>query len=82
MAASDSLRIRLDPKLARRVRAWARRHDKDVSATVRIALLRLVEEEERARRVEAALEHLRESEKLGLFEPPRDDSWKASGGWR
>lgn len=82
MTASESLRVRVDPKLARRVRAWARKNDKDVSEVIRLALERLMAESERAKRVEAALEKIREGERLGLYDAPKDDSWKASGGWR
>lgn len=82
MSQSETLRVRVDKTTAKRVEAWARAHGTDVSGTLRKALERLLDEEERTKRVEANLKLLREAEAAGLFDPPKDDSWKATGGWR
>jgi predicted transcriptional regulator len=69
MAASEMLRARVDPALARRVDRWAKAHGTDISGTIRIALARLLEQEDRQRKVEAALREVRELAKTGVFEP-------------
>lgn len=82
MANTETLRVRVDRATAKRVEAWAKTHGTDVSGTLRKALERLLDEEERAKRVEANLKLMREAEAAGLFDPPKDDAWKAKGGWR
>lgn len=82
MSQSETLRVRVDRETARRVERWAKAHDVDVSETIRRALARLLDEDERARRVAAARQRAADAAALGLFDPPADDSWKASGGWR
>lgn len=80
MVQSEMLRVRVDRATAKRVEAWARAHGTDVSGTLRKALEKLLDEEERSRRVEAALKELREAEAIGLFDPPRPgECWKAGG---
>lgn len=76
--ASEVLRARVDRELARKVQRWAKGHRTGVSETIRIALRRLVEEEERERRVQAALRRMDELAKTGVFDPPKGP-WKAGG---
>lgn len=76
--ASETLKARVDKAFARKVRRWAKDHDKDVSETVRIALRGLIEDAEREKAAEAAVRHIRELAKSGIFEPPKGP-WKAGG---
>lgn len=82
MTNTETLRVRVDRATAKRVEAWAKAHGTDVSGTLRKALERLLDEADRVKRVEEARRKLDEAIAMGLFDPPKDDSWKASGGWR
>lgn len=79
MAATEILRARVDKDFAKRVARWARAHDVDVSEAIRMGLLTLLEQEEREAKVRKALATMDEAARLGLFDPPSDDSWKAGG---
>lgn len=83
LVAKDTiLKARVDDVLADEVDRWAEAHDVDRSEAIRIALRRLLEdEEERRERIKAARERIDELAGTGIFEAPEDDSWKASGGW-
>lgn len=78
MAATDILRARVEPDFARRVEKWAKAHGTYVSETIRIALQKLLEDEDVEERVRKALERFEESRKLGLWDPPTG-KWKAGG---
>lgn len=80
MSSSETLRVRVDRSMAKRVDDWARSHGTDVSGTLRTALERLLDEEDRLRRVEAARKRLQKAFELGLFDPPSDDT--KAGGFR
>jgi len=80
MASTETLRVRVDKATSRRVHAWAKQHETDVSGVLRLALERLLDEADRLRRLEEARRRLEESFKLRLFDPPRpDETWKAGG---
>lgn len=76
------VRARINEELANRIDRWAQEHDTSRSQVIREALARFLEDEdERRRRIEAAYQAVDELEGTGIFEPPEDDAWKASGGW-
>ena len=79
MTASETLRARVDRATAKRVVAWAKAHDTDVSGTIRLALERLLAADERARQLDEMRRRLKEDVAMGLFDPPKDDSWKVGG---
>lgn len=76
------VRARINQELADRIDRWAQEHDASRSQVIREALARFLEhEDERQRRIEEAYQAIDELEETGIFEPPEDDAWKASGGW-
>lgn len=80
MTASETLRVRVDKATAKRVEAWAKAHDTDVSGTLRTAIERLLEGAERAERLDEARRKHRRAVEKGLFDPPAEgDPWKAGG---
>lgn len=82
VAKDVTVKARVDEELAAQIDRWARVHDVDRSEAIRIALRRLLEdEEERQRKIEEIRAEFAELAKTGIFEEPEDDSWKASGGW-
>lgn len=78
MSTGDVLRARVDPDLSRKVHRWAKEHNVNVSEAVRLAVRRLVEQQERKRRVEQALRVIDKADKAGLFQPPKGTT-KAGG---
>jgi len=78
MPSSETLKARVDAGMARKVRRWAKDHGKDTSETIRIALQRLLDEQDRARRVEAAMKEFDAIARTGVFDPPKGP-WKAGG---
>lgn len=82
VAKDTILKARVDDELAEAVDRWAQGHEVDRSEAIRIALRRLIEDDqERERRIEEVRRRFDEYEAAGLFDEPEDDSWKASGGW-
>lgn len=83
VVAKDTIvKARVDDELAERIDQWAKAHEVDRSEAIRIALRRLIEDEEdREERIQAARERIDELAETGIFEAPEDDRWKASGGW-
>jgi predicted transcriptional regulator len=80
MAITETLRVRVDRATAKRVQRWAKEHDTDVSDTIRRALAKLLDEDEKAKRIEEGRRKLQEAFDLGLFDPPREgEEWKAGG---
>ena len=80
MTQSETLRVRVDRATAKRVEAWAKAHGTDVSGTLRTAIEKLLDDADRARRVEEKLRKMMAAEELGLFDPPREgETWKAGG---
>ena len=80
MASSETLRVRVDKATAKRVQAWAKAHEIDVSETIRRALAKLLDEADLARRREELRRRMDEAERLGLFQPPKPgEKWKAGG---
>jgi hypothetical protein len=75
MAATETLRVRVDKDLARQVHAWAKEHDTDVSGALRAAIRSLVHEDAVRRAIRKEFD---EYERAGLFERPRG-RWKAGG---
>lgn len=77
-----AVQARIDEDLAHRMDEWTQEHDASHSEVVRRALSTFLEEEtERQRRIEEVYQALDDLEETGIFDPPDDDSWKASGGW-
>lgn len=79
MTASETLRARVDRDLARKVQRWARDHDTDVSSAIRAALRKLLEEDDKQRRIATAMRKLRQFEAAGLFDRPAGGSVKMGG---
>ncbi len=76
------LKARVDEDLAQAVDAWAEEHGTDRSEAIRLALRRLLEDEDaRQRRIQEARDAIEALAETGIFDEPEDDSWKASGGW-
>lgn len=71
MAADEVLRARVEPEFARRVEKWAKTHGKSASEAVRMGLERLLADEEKAKRIEAALREMDRFAAAGVFEPPK-----------
>ena len=80
MTASETLRVRVDKATAKKIHAWAKAHDVDVSETIRRALAKLLDEEDKAKRIEEARRRMQEAFEMGLFDPPKEgEQWKAGG---
>jgi predicted transcriptional regulator len=80
MTSSETLRVRVDKATARRVQAWAKAHDVDISETIRRALAKLLDEEDKAKRATLLRQRMAEAERMGLFDPPAEgEEWKAGG---
>lgn len=77
---SEILKARVDKATARRVQAWAREHDTDVSDTIRRALAKLLDEADRAKQAEDMRRKIDKAARAGLFDPPADDA--KMGGFR
>ena len=80
MPASEMLRARVDKEMAKAVRAWAKAHGTDVSGALRLALRRLLEEQDRERRVAAAMRKFDDLRRAGVFDPPAEQG--RAGGFR
>ena len=78
MTASEVLRARVDKSFAKKVQRWAKDHDTDVSEAIRIALRKLLQEQDRAKRLAKIKADMDEAEALGLFDPP-SGPYKAGG---
>lgn len=74
------LKARVDEELASAVDAWAGAHEVDRSEAIRIALRKLMEDEEaRRRRIQEARQAIDALAQAGAFDPPEDEDWKAGG---
>lgn len=78
MASGEVLRARVDSRLSKKVHKWAREHQVNVSEAVRVALRHLVEQQERKKRAEKALQDFDAAAEKGLFDPP-EGATKAGG---
>lgn len=83
MCENIVLEASVEPGLAEAVDRWAEENQVERSEVIHRALRCFLEDEEdRRRRIEQARQAIDELAGTGIFEPPEDDSWKASGGWR